>query len=480
MKVLRSLAAAPLFVLVLTSAAAPAGHVTLPTPGRPASQRAPGALPTPPGGPALQAKLPDTTLVRIFFAKGHTDVTLSQLRVGAYKLGAWPDSLTPQDTRQVLGLLVQQAILTHRVHQEARHWTAADSSDYRLFEDRLTLSAALDSALVGQAYRLAARGDSVPDREGLGIMVRDSALVALHPVYDEYMLQMLAAGFAARPKPPEDTPILKRIELASAPPAVSRADSARTLITTRAGSYTVGQLLSDLGRVGATRRPQVRGVEDLRDLCRSKVYEMLLRQAVTEQGIAHKPRIARQLAERAELIDVQRFVGTQVYEKIPLDSTTLRRRFKSAPSRFVAPASAVVVRTVFEKREEADTLARKLTLPLFAESLLAQSTRAGVPYRAVIDERSDSVLVRRAQRAGVGAVVGPDRVRDGWRVLKVMELARRHPQTFEDAFAEVRDDWGNTESNRRMRELMTQLAAASIVNVNQASPYLTGRKRIPR
>ena len=263
-------------------------------------------------------------------------------------------------------------------------------------------------------------------------------------------------------------------------PAVTGADSAKTLITTSAGSYTVGQLLTDLGRLSPTRRPQVGGIDDLRDMCKSKVYEGMLRQAVRDQGIARRPRIARQLAEHAELLDVQRFVTTHVYEKVPIDSTTLRRHYRSAPGRFYAPANAVVVRTVFEKREEADTLARKLTLPGFAESLMVQSSRAGVPYRAEIDERSDSVLVRRAQRAGVGAVVGPDRVREGWRVLRVMELHKRHPQTFEEAFPEVRQDWGNAESERRMRELMTQLVAASIVNVNQASPYLTGSRRIPR
>jgi len=46
---------------------------------------------------------------------------------------------------------------------------------------------------------------------------------------------------------------------------------------------------------------------NLRDMSKSKVYEGMLRQAVRDQGIARRPRIARQLAEHAELLDVQRF-----------------------------------------------------------------------------------------------------------------------------------------------------------------------------
>ena len=467
MKVLRSLASTTLAALALTSAAAPPAH------------RAPAGMPAM-AGSALQARLPDTTLVRIFFARGHSDVTLSQLRVGAYRLGALPDSLTPQDTRQVLGLLMQQAILSHRVHQDGRRWTAADSAEYRVWEDRLTLSAVLDSALAEQGFRMAARGDTVPDREGLGMIVRDSSVAALHPVYDEYMLQMLAAGFTALPKSAMDMPIMKRIEMDAALPPVSAADSAKTLVSASVGSYTVGELLSDLGHVDPTRRPRMHGVDDLRDVCKGKLYELVLRRAARDHGVARKPRIARALAEHADMIDMQRFLARQVYDKIPMDSTTLRRHYKASPGRFPAPARAVVLRTLFDRREEADTLARKLTVPGYAESLLAQSERAGVPYRAVIDERADSLLVRRAERGGVGAVLGPERTRDGWRVVRVMELQKRHPQSFEEAYEDVRTDWGGIESQRRMRELMTTLAASGIINVNQASPYLDGRKRIPR
>ena len=205
-----------------------------------------------------------------------------------------------------------------------------------------------------------------------------------------------------------------------------------------------------------------------------------MRNAIREQDLVHRPRIAKQLYERAEFLDVQRFVGTQVYDKVPFDSTTLRRHFESAPNRFRSFARATVVRTILEKREDADTLARKLTVPGFAESLTVQSSRAGIPYRTVLDERSDSTLFRRMERGGVGAVVGPDQVSQGWRVLKVMEIEPRRLQTFDEAYADVRSDWGNVDSERRMRELMSNLVASSIIRVNETSPYLTGRKRIPR
>ena len=328
MKILKSLitlhllAVALLVVFALTSATAPAG------PGAAPPRSAPTPKTTaakPASGSALQAPLADTTLARVFFSKGRSDVTISQLRKGAYKLGARPDSLTPEETRQVLELLIQQAILTHRVHQEPRRWNAGDSSDYRVLEDRLTLTAALDSALVGQAYRMAARGDSVPGREGLGIIVRDSSIAALDPVYDENMLTLLAASFAALPKPDMNMPITKRVEMAAALPVVAREDSAKTLLASSMGSITVGQLLTDLGHISAMRRPAISGADDLRDLCKSKVYENMMRKAVREQDLVHRPRIAKQLAERAEFLDVQRFVGTQVYDKVPFDSTTLRR-----------------------------------------------------------------------------------------------------------------------------------------------------------
>jgi hypothetical protein len=478
MKILRSLAVASLVVLALTSASAPARPGA--TPPRPAPPAGTTAKAAPAKGSALQAALPDTTLARVFFARGRADVTLSQMRRAATKLGARPDSLTPQELRQVLELLIQQAILTHRVHQDPRHWNASDSSDYLVLRDRLTLTAAIDSALVEHAYRMAARGDTVPGREALGILVRDSTLAALHPVYDNDMFNKLVAGFAALPKPDMDMPLRKRIEMTAALPTVSREDSAKTLLACSADSVTVGRLLTDLGRLTATRRPEIRGTDDLRDFCKSKVFEVLLRRAARDQDLEHRPRIARQLSERSEFLDVQRFVSTEIYDKVPVDSTTLRRHFVSAADRFLTSARAVVVQTVLDKREAADSLARRLTVPGFAESLVVQSSRAGVPYRFVLDERSDSTLYRRMSNGGVGAVVGPDPLRDGWRVLKVMELQPRQPQSFEAAYPEVRNDWLANESERRMRELMSKLLASSIVNVNKTSPYLDGRKRIPR
>jgi hypothetical protein len=312
-------------------------------------------------------------------------------------------------------------------------------------------------------------------------MLRDSAMARLPPVYDEDMLSTLAAKFAAMPRPAMDLPLMQRIEQTVALPAVSREDSARALVTSSAGSVTTGQLLSDLGRIPPTRRPQVQGVAQIRDLCAGNLYQNLLRRAVAEQGLVRKPRIVSQLAERADDIDVRRFVATQVYDRIPTDSTTLRRQFKAAPAgRYRAHAYASVMQVVVDTRAQADSVARELTVPGRAETLETKSRAAGISYRTLVDERSDSTLFARLRRGGVGAIVGPDAVPDGYRVLRVMELVPARPQTFEEAYADVREQWFNAESQRRVQELMRQLFASTIVNTNSLSPYLSGKRRIPR
>jgi hypothetical protein len=474
MKVLRTLASAAVLAAAASAPlAAPARAATTATPA-PATRTAPARGPS-----ALDAPLPDTTLARVLFSRGRTDVGLTAMRQAAMKLGAHPDSLTPQDRREVLQLLIQQAILDHAVKASPRQWTAMDSADYHVMEDRLTLSSALDSALADMGYRIAARGDTVPDKEELGIMVRDSTLAGMNPVFDDYQVEMLAAAKAAMPKAPPTASLVEHMEAATALPEVSGADSAKTIVRWNDQSYTVGQFLSDLGKLPSSRRPPLGSAASVRDLLRNKIYMDLLRETVRRNGTARKPRIASALAERAAFLDVQRYVAGHVYDRVPVDSATLLGRFRAHHDRYMGPARALVVRTVFDSLADADTLARRLTLPGYAESLATRSAASGVPYQTTLDEYSDSTLFRRMQQGGEGCVLGPDRVRGGWRVLKVMQLAPRFEVPFSQVENQVKQDWLQEDGERRMRALMEQLSRSAIVRVNETSPYLTGRRRRP-
>ena len=118
-------------------------------------------------------------------------------------------------------------------------------------------------------------------------------------------------------------------------------------------------MLGRLGRISPTRRPQVKDVNGLRDLVRNEIYVRLLREGARRQDLAHRPRVAAQLADRADFLDLQRFVTRNVYDKVPVDSTTLRRQFEAKRASYRAPARAVVVQTVFDTQVEADTLAAR-------------------------------------------------------------------------------------------------------------------------
>jgi hypothetical protein len=80
----------------------------------------------------------------------------------------------------------------------------------------------------------------------------------------------------------------------------------------------------------------------------------------------------------------------------------------------------------------------------------------------------------------VGAVIGPDATPDGWRVFKVMSMTPRQPQTLAEAYVRAQADWIEADGDRRMREMMSKLMAACRVTVNESSPWLTGRKPVPR
>jgi hypothetical protein len=457
MKVMGSLAAVAL-LLVVAAPYPPAAHGA----GKPAAPPALVMKKTP-----VSVVLPDTVLARVLFARGSTDVTLSRFRKAAQGFRMDPQAVTPQAYGQVLDLLVQQRTLAAHVGTMPRVWTRADSSEYRTLVDRLTLTAALDSALYELAAGMAQRGDTVPDKRILGMMARDSAIARLHPVYDEYMLQMLAADFSALPKSTPDMPIMEQIRVAGMLPKVTAADSARTLITSSKGSYTVGQLLADYGRLAPTYRPHIQTARDVRDVANSTIYENILHEAIKAQDLERRPGIASVLADRAEFLDVQSFVRREVYGKVPTDSLTLLRNFRAHPRDFDVWGRAEIVRMVFGTRHAADSLARELTVPGKAESLAAQSERGGAPFKTVLTQDADTMLFARVQRGGVGSVIGPDETIDGWRVMKVMAITPRRPRTFAEARELVGRDWVEREGDRQLGQVLKRLQASTLVQVNE-------------
>jgi hypothetical protein len=416
------------------------------------------------------APLPDSVLARIDRAGATpTDVTMSRFRRAATQFRADPQRLTPAQARGILELLVQQRILAEHVAAFPRGWSHDDSVDYATLLDRTTLTAALDSATTELTTSLAAHGDSIPSMRELGIMVRDTAVAKLSPVYDDYMIEMLATDFRMMPKPSSRMSPTEQLRVLAMLPQVTRDDSTKTLIRTSMGSYTIGELLTDFGRLNAARRPRIETPDDVRGLINSTIYEKLLRQHIVAQDLEHRPDLAAALAEHAEFLDVQAYVRREVYGRVPTDSATLRRHFAANRSRFDSYGRADIVRMVFDTRAEADSLARRLRIPGQADTLAALSARGGIPFRTTLAEEADTLLFRRVARAGPGAVVGPDTTIDGWRVIGVMKITPRHPRPFDDVYAYVAEDWVERDGDRRLRELMAKLQGSAGVRTNEAA-----------
>lgn len=474
MKSLEIRRAAPAALLALAVLLpGPAGAATAPAP-KPSA--APARRPaTPPAKPAatgsrLAAALPDTTIARVFIGAGagqFRDISRRQLIVAATRAGRRLDSLTPKDRREFLDVLVDQAVLVARVRREPRHWEKRDSSDYQQLRDRLVLRAALDSAMIAVNFERAARGDSILQPQELGVLLRDQAVAKLAPVWNEAGLKKAVAVFDTLPRPDSRMSMLEQMRVAGANPTVGEADGALELARTEFGPYTLGEMVRDFGRLNPMYRPRVESVENVKDVIGNTLFEHVLRKAAADQGLERKPRIANALAERAEYLDVARFVAREVYAKIAMDSLTLRRQFEAHRSDFDFDERARVVNMISPDRAAAEAMARRLTVPGEAESLAAQSARAGTPYTTTLNHDSDTTLFGRIKRGGVGAVIGPDSTSQGWRTMRVMELEPRRPRTYEQAEGMMKQRWYDREGERLMRELLDGLRRHALVTVNE-------------
>lgn len=434
------------------------------------------AAPAPKGPRAPMARVPirtpamaDTVFATVY---GGKDVTWTGFQKGCRKLGVSPQSLTPDERRQVLDVLIDQSILTARATRDARDWTARDSAEYLALRDKLLLSTALATALYEQASPYFERGDTVPDSRTLGMMARDSAMVRLHPRYDDVALRHLAAAFSALPRVGVDLNAAQKMAAMAMLPVVAAADSARTLVWCDADTMTVTEALRHYSRLNPTYRPRIDDEDGVKDLVGNIVFNNQLRLQAEAAGLDRKPSNAAQLSEKAEFLDMQRFVAKQVYAKIALDSATLRRHYAKHPTWFRSNATADLVRMVFDTRDEAAIWGQQLLIPGRAESLATQSARARVPYAAKLAEDADSALFKRVRKAGVGAIVGPDSTSQGWRVMKIMSLELDHRMTFEEGYEAVKQDWYERDGERRMRAVLQELRTHTLIVVNEKSAYL--------
>lgn len=436
---------------------------------------APAPAAKPAAKPATAAKppagaLPDSVLARVSPASGkgkHRDITQRQMTLTAARSGQRLDTITPKERREFLDVLVDQTVLVARVGQEPRRWDHRDSTEYNVLRDRLLLRGALDSAMTALNAERLAKGDTLLPPQELGVVLRDRAVVNLAPTWNEPALKKAVSVFDTLPKPSGEMSMVEQMRVAGLKPTVSEEEGRLVLATSSVGTYTLGELVRDFGRLNPIYRPRVTTVENVKEMVANVLFENVLRRAAEARDLEHRPDIARQLAERAEYLDVSRFVSREVYANIAMDSVTLKRYFTEHQSDFDIDERAHIVRMVFPDRAEAEAMVNRLAIPNEAESLAAQSARAGVPYATVLSHDSDTLLFGRLKRGGVGAVIGPDSTRQGWRALRVMKFEPRRARTYEQAETMVRERWYGVEGERLMRELLDGLRKNVVVHVNE-------------
>lgn len=428
------------------------------------------ARPTASGGSRLSAPMPDSVLARVFTGTGAGDVhliTRRQMAVAAQRSGRPPESLTPKDRREFLDVLVDQAVLLGRVRHEPRRWEHQDSTDWNLLRDRLVLRTALDSAMVELNFERAGRGDSLLTPQEAGIVLRDREVAKLAPEWNEAALKKAVTVFDTLPRPTSRMSMIEQIRVAGARPTLAPGDSTLVLARASVGDYTLGDLVADFVRLNPMYRPRVESVDNVKELVANVFFERALREAALARGLEQRPDIAAALRDRAEYLDLQRFVAREVYAKIAMDSLTLQKYFRTHGGEFDFDERAQVVRMVFPTREEAEAMVQRLTIPDEAESLAARSSRAGVPYATVVNANSDTALFRRVRSGGVGVVLGPDSTMQGWRAMRVMAIEPRRPRRWEQAQDMVRTRWYDVEGERRMRALLDDLRSHAVIVPNE-------------
>ncbi len=372
---------------------------------------------------------------------------------------ARPDSLTPAGARRFLDLLLDREALGLMAARERWTWTARDSAAFETLRDRLVVEAMLDSALTATRLVLGPAGDSL-DRAALGLAARELAMERLSPVYDDSLLARLALGFAALKRPTSDSSLSAQLRMLDASPEVDPADTGRVVARSSAGDFRACDLLASWRRLNPIYRPRVTSAAEVRELVMNGLFERLLRREGGERGLERRPDLAERLADQRELNDVSCLVEREVYARIAEDSLTLSRFYRDTERDWMLPTRMRLVRVVLQSRREAASMALRLASATEAEDLAAGARRAGVEWTVDVSAAVDSALFARALHAGIGAVLGPDEVAEGWAVARVITVLPGRGRSFAEVRDLVADRWYGEEGGRLMRALADRARAA--------------------
>lgn len=378
-----------------------------------------------------------------------------------------PDRLTPETSREFLDLLIGREALGARALRDRFTMTREESLKLAGLRDRLTLQAALDSALHEVQERMLASGDTVTDAGALGVAARETLVVRLDPRWNEPALGRLAAVFEALPRPSRDSSLMVQIRTLGVLPVVDSSERATPLaVPADDEPFTVADLLEAWARLNPLERPRIGSADQVRDLVKNGLFERRMRADARRRRLDRRPDIARALEREHEFYAVERYVGREVYARIDTTGAAVRRFFDAHAEEFAIPTRAVVTRLTLPDRGAAAAMAVRLARGAEAESLVAAAARRGVSYRAEVTAASDARLFASAMAAGPDAVVGPDSVEGGWRVARVHEFRPARPRSFEEARVLAAQRWYGEEGERLMVALLDRLRRETHVIVN--------------
>ena len=422
----------------------------------------------PVAAPGSHPALPDSVLAVIGTGR---KITISDF-ARAWSEGPAPathDPPTPESARRFLDLLIDREVLVQEALRRARSWTAEESAQYRALRDRLTLGAALDSALAESRAALQAAGLADPDPDLVGIAARDSAASRLGTVMERPLLERLARAWAALPRPTADSSLASQVRTLGLEPSIDPADLDRVVARSALGNYLVRDLVQAWRRLSPVQRPRIETADQLADLVRNGVFERALRRAADSQGLERGARVAGALVRERERLAVSHLVGDEVFSPIERDTLGLLRYFRAHEAEFALPLRVRALRLTLPSRAEAEKMALRLRDRPGADSLEAAALRLGLDYRVVVSAASDSALFAAATRAGTGAVIGPERSGNDWWVARVEAIVPPATPRFEEVRGEVARRRLEDEGELGTRALCEGLRRRVPIVVNDAA-----------
>jgi hypothetical protein len=436
------------------AAAAPA-----PAKAKPASPKSASAK----GSVTKTSSLPDSVLLRI---NGTEDVTRRRFQRAVRLLGGDPDSLTPATRDQFLELVIEQRVLALATSRDPEPWTRADSMSFYSERDNILIRAAVADEFTRIEQRRRSLGQPDLDEQAMGVAARESLMLELHPKWDEDALRLVGSYFAEMPKATANMSAREQVALAGQSPKIPAKDTTRVLVRSDLGAFTVADLLGDWRRLSSIYRPTIEDAEGVRSMVENSLFERQIRAAAAKPELAKRAEVAAVLTDRIEYHSVASYLQRELVQGIPTDSVTLHKHYRANVTDFDRPARAVLIALTLADQRGADSLARLFRVAGEAESLAFRAQRGGVNYTLAVTEAGDSLLFRRAQKAGAGSVLGPEQAEGGWRVVKVMSLEPRTTQPFSAVRSEVQRSWYEEESERRIRKRLDDLKQAARIEYN--------------